>query len=165
MQNDEWIIDDGDTSRIQDPLHTFYTSDKHQVTLRAYTDLGCYGDTTGEVELLITPQAGFSVNDVCYGEEVDYVNTSHVASGDLTYSWEFGDGNTSTMESPIHTYVGSGSYRVRLLATGTSGCEDELIDTVVVNEEIMVREEVINDTLRLDVSGGSPFDTGMPYHF
>ena len=39
------------------------------------------------------------------------------------WSWDFGDGSTSTLQNPMHTYknVGTGSYTVSLTATGTGG--------------------------------------------
>jgi probable HAF family extracellular repeat protein len=39
------------------------------------------------------------------------------------WSWDFGDGSTSTLQSPVHTYtaVGTGSYTVSLTATGSDG--------------------------------------------
>lgn len=39
-------------------------------------------------------------------------NTS--IGSNLTYAWDFGDGGTSTLQSPIHTYLSSGSYTVCL---------------------------------------------------
>ena len=38
-----------------------------------------------------------------------------------SYAWDFGDGNTSTDESPVHTYAAGGTYDVTLTATGAAG--------------------------------------------
>jgi PKD repeat protein len=35
--------------------------------------------------------------------------------------WDFGDGNTSTLASPQHTYINSGTYSVSLIVTGPGG--------------------------------------------
>lgn len=50
--------------------------------------------------------------------EVTFTNYSQNAS---SYAWDFGDGNTSTEESPVHTYAAGGTYDVTLTATGAAG--------------------------------------------
>jgi PKD repeat protein len=37
------------------------------------------------------------------------------------WAWDFGDGSTSTLQNPVHTYTADGSYSVSLTATGTGG--------------------------------------------
>lgn len=39
-----------------------------------------------------------------------------------TYNWNFGDGNTSNVQSPSHEFANEGSYEVCLLGTNTFGC-------------------------------------------
>jgi len=39
------------------------------------------------------------------------------SGGTLTYSWDFGDGFSSTAENPTHTYAAAGTYRVELVVT------------------------------------------------
>jgi PKD repeat protein len=50
--------------------------------------------------------------------EVSFTNFSQNA---VSYNWDFGDGNTSTDESPVHTYGAEGAYTVTLTATGAEG--------------------------------------------
>ncbi len=44
-----------------------------------------------------------------------------------SYLWDFGDGNTSTTEDPLHTYVGNGSYAVTFTATNECGEVEETL--------------------------------------
>jgi len=53
------------------------------------------------------------------------------AAGD-TYSWDFGDGTTSTLQTPTKSYSNIGIYNVRLIATNTGGCSDTSYQTVLV---------------------------------
>ncbi len=48
-----------------------------------------------------------------------------------SWSWDFGDGNTSTVQNPIHTYGGSGVYTVKLVVTNTIG-QDSSTQTVTI---------------------------------
>ena len=48
------------------------------------------------------------------------------------YSWDFGDGQSSTASSPDHTYAAAGSYQVRLTVTDDDGDSDAVTKTVTV---------------------------------
>jgi len=62
------------------------------------------------------PSAGFTTS--VSGLAVTFTNTS---TGADTYLWDFGDGQTSTAMSPIHSYATQGIYNVLLTATNTNG--------------------------------------------
>lgn len=48
------------------------------------------------------------------------------STGDIdTWSWDFGDGGTSTAQNPKHTYENPGTYTVSLTVTGTAGSDTE----------------------------------------
>lgn len=83
------------------------------------------------------PVADFTATPVagCAPLTVAFTNTS---SGDAnypnTYSWDFGDGNTSDQANPTHTYTEPGTYTVTLTANGpVDSDENQQVDLVVVN--------------------------------
>jgi len=49
-----------------------------------------------------------------------------------TYAWDFGDGNTSTQRSPVHTYPTPGTYTVTLAVTGPGGASSTIKQDAVV---------------------------------
>lgn len=63
-------------------------------------------------------------------EPVTFTNASTGAS---TYEWDFGDGNSSTDESPSHVYAAPGQYEVTMKARATAGCIAG--DTMTINVE------------------------------
>lgn len=78
-----------------------------------------------DIELLFEPivtltaSYTYSVEDLA----VTFTNTS---TGAESYSWDFGDGNSSTAESPVHTFAGAGAYTVVLTAVaGMESVTDE----------------------------------------
>jgi len=62
--------------------------------------------------------------------KVIFTNFSQNAS---SYSWDFGDGNTSTQESPTHTYAEGGTYTVKLTASEGSASAEKSEDITVTN--------------------------------
>ena len=61
--------------------------------------------------------------DVIFSVSVDAytVKFTNGTTGAVSYKWDFGDGATSTEESPSHTYPGKGKYVPTLTVTTTSG--------------------------------------------
>ncbi len=58
--------------------------------------------------------------------------SSNAVGTGVSYQWSFGDGNSSTLQNPSHTYAGYGSYRVKLIESNGS-CSDTLIQTITVS--------------------------------
>ncbi len=72
---------------------------------------------------------------VCLPDTSFFVNTSFLSHPSLTqYSWNFGDGNTSTLASPNHIYSQSGVYDAQLIIYDPQSCNirDTIIQQVVV---------------------------------
>lgn len=67
---------------------------------------------------------------ICIPESVLFFNNS--INGNA-YFWDFGDGNTSTEEEPIHQYTQPGSYVVQLIVYDTTGCFSSDSVSLIVN--------------------------------
>jgi hypothetical protein len=66
---------------------------------------------------------------------VNFINKSIIRDEDtLSYIWDFGDGQQSDLESPIHTYTIPGTYFVTLSGIKTDGCELFFFDYVIVKD-------------------------------
>ncbi|WP_298732879.1 PKD domain-containing protein [uncultured Chitinophaga sp.] len=65
--------------------------------------------------------------DVLYTVTIEdrTVTFTNETSGAVSYKWDFGDGETSTEESPVHTYPGKGKYVPTLYATNKDGAVAE----------------------------------------
>ncbi|MCF8294804.1 MAG: gliding motility-associated C-terminal domain-containing protein [Bacteroidales bacterium] len=122
----EWHFGDGHTTNDQNPAHTYDTSGLYQVHLYAFTDVGCYQDTVFNADVLMTPYTEFTGSDICLGDEISFTNSTTIATGTLSYAWDFGDGTGSTSESPLHTYLQAGTYPVSLISYAANGCSDTL---------------------------------------
>lgn len=63
--------------------------------------------------------------------KVTFTNFSQNA---VSYTWDFGDSNTSTEESPVHIYDATGTYTVKLTATSADGLTSEKSETVTLSD-------------------------------
>lgn len=80
-----------------------------------------------------TVLADFDANYTTFCEApatVDFTNNSINAS---TFIWDFGDGNTSSISNPTHTYNSFGDYTVKLFADGGSCGTDSLIEVQYIS--------------------------------
>lgn len=59
--------------------------------------------------------------------------TTTTTTGIASWNWDFGDGNTSSLQSPVHMYAGNGTYTVKLVVADSNACKDSLSKTVVIN--------------------------------
>lgn len=86
------------------------------------------------IEVVPSPTAGFSTNPslMCSDQNVQFNNSSTGTYSGTQYSWQFGDGNTSTQENPSHTYSSSGIYTVTLTVSNGTGCESTISQQIEI---------------------------------
>ncbi|KPZ59344.1 S8 family serine peptidase [Pseudoalteromonas sp. P1-7a] len=102
------------------------------------------------------PRAGFDVET--QGLTVNFTDTSTDSNNDITqWSWDFGDGATSSDQNPMHVYAASGNYEVVLTVTDSEGNTSSSTQTVVVSDvELELTLKRANksrlDTMRVDLS-------------
>lgn len=79
------------------------------------------------------PSPAFEISDRTVDVANDpTVSFTNISTGNGTWHWNFGDGNTSTEENPSHTYSAEGIYIVSLTMTDMDGCTGSVVDTVTV---------------------------------
>ena len=100
---------------------------------------GQTNSATTDVVIYPQPTANFTFNSVCQGTPTQFTSTSttNPAGQQITsYQWNFGDGQTSTQQNPLHTYANAGTYTVTLtVACGNGLCTSTKTQTVTVYAE------------------------------
>lgn len=105
------------SSTAQSPTVIYNTPGNYSVTLTASNSAGSNTATQANyITVNTTPTAGFTSS--VSGSTVAFANTSSNAT---SYSWNFGDGQTSNVTSPSHAYANDGNYTVTLTATNQCG--------------------------------------------
>ena len=128
---DEWFWDFGDgiTSTLENPTHNFTENGTYEVCLTATNDIG--SDTYCEnivIDGYAAPVALFS-----FSGDPD-VSFTDLSTGDPTsWSWDFDDGDFSTLQNPDHTFVEDGTYNVCLTVEGPGGSDEGCMNVIINN--------------------------------
>ncbi|MBN1174151.1 MAG: PKD domain-containing protein, partial [Micromonosporaceae bacterium] len=117
-----WSFGDGGTSSERHPSHTYTATGSFTVQL---TVTGTGGQLTGEKPGYISISSGYAEfsADVTAGPApltVQFTDES-VVPGANAWLWEFGDGQTSAEQHPLHTFTAEGGHAVRLTVTRSGG--------------------------------------------
>ncbi|MFY0675548.1 MAG: DUF5011 domain-containing protein [Bacteroidia bacterium] len=85
------------------------------------------------------PVSDFVFSTVCSGDSTSFIDRSYTFNTTFyqisSWNWDFGDGNTSTSQSPKHKYSNAGVYKVRLITNTTKpGTPDTTYKTVTVED-------------------------------
>lgn len=128
--NTEWLWDfgNGTTSTLQNPSTTYTSAGSFTLTLKVTNDKGCVSTVFRPHYIDVTDGvvAGFThtePEECAAPSNVSFTNTS-TGPGVLGWHWDFGDGTTSSLQHPSHTYMANGSYTVTLVTFSPAGCAD-----------------------------------------
>ncbi len=127
-----WSFGDGGTSAVQNPNHTFTNPGTYTVTLTAIGPGGNSSPATTSITVIPPPPAtNFSVtpNNGTAPLSVQFTDAS--TGSVTTWSWAFGDGATSTVQNPSHTYSTPGIYTVSLTAAGPGGSNTQSVTNCI----------------------------------
>jgi PKD repeat protein len=132
-----WTFGDGGTSTAQNPSHTYAADGDYTVTLLVTDNEGATDSVAQTVSVTgpvanLPPTADFSF--ACTELSCSFTDLSDDTDGTVvSWLWTFGDGGTSTIQNPSHTYPADGDYSVTLLVTDNEGATDTATQTVTVS--------------------------------
>lgn len=138
----QWTLGNGATSTSATSASTVYTSAGcYDVTLISTTPNGCVGQATFPAMVCVFPNpvADFTPNPAILSL-LDATSTMNNGStGATTYQWNFGDGYTSTLTSPVHTFPSDdpGTYQIKLTVYSAHGCWDTAYVNIEVQDELI----------------------------
>jgi gliding motility-associated-like protein len=128
-----WNFGNGQSSGQQNPTIVYADSGNYTVTLQVTDSNGCQGIATGSVQIEPAPVASFNITGqaTCQGGQFTVNNTS---SGNIiSYSWNFGNGQTSVLQNPSIVFSNPGVYPVTLSVTSANGCISTYTQNVTIS--------------------------------
>lgn len=139
----QWLFPDGQptTSTEFEPSVTFELPGDYSVSLIAINSLA--SDTSNFVIKVLSPTPVAEFNFQLNNQTVTFNNQSTDGS---FFIWDFGDGNSSTLENPTHTYEELGTYMIRL--TVINDCQSIThADVIVLYDQLNIPTTTANDEI------------------
>lgn len=120
-----WNMGDGVFYNTDTISHAYTKTGNFNITI--ITDVGDCRDTLIRAVMVSDPMTvNYSSSDPINCKPPFNVNFTNLTTGAENYKWYFGDGDSSSENSPSHTYTGEGLFDVTLVATNRAGCKVSL---------------------------------------
>jgi PKD repeat protein len=161
--NYSWHFGDGDSSRLQNPVHIFDNSGStdsiYRVQLVAVNAFFCTDTSYRDITVYPLPDAAFTALPDSQVYPNATVSLSNTSTGASNYAWSFGDNSSSLAQSPgTHTYATWGDYYISLHVLSSNSCRDSAVKRVRIIAPKPVAAFSMSDTsgcMPLKVSFGS----------
>lgn len=149
-----WDFGDGNTSTAQNPVYTYQDSGLFTITLAIADEYGCTDTSSASVTSLEGIIADFVASDTigCSPIEIGFTDLSFNGTP-TSWKWYFGDGDSSLVPNPNHTYTQDGVYTVTLIVDDVFACAD----TLTLVNYINLRKPSVSIEAS-DVQGCNPID-------
>lgn len=130
-----WTLAPGVTSALTNPSHVYTTPGTYQISLTIVNPTGCTSSDTKPVDITFfpLPEAKFIADPLATNIYSSGINFYDQSANAVSWSWNFGDDNTSSVQNPSHYYGSVGEYMVKLVVTNIAGCVSEYQQQVIVN--------------------------------
>ena len=163
--NGDWFWDfgDGATSQVLNPVHTYTSPGIYAVKLIISGTGACAGAKDSIVKSAyveigsLKPMADFSVSPTPIGTNTPVNFNDQSSHLPTSWQWDFGDGATSTLQNPTHTYNSTGDFQASLIVKNCSNQADTVLKKIHVSNAF----KLCSSTASSDATGFL-FDSGGP---
>lgn len=120
-----WDFGDGTTSTLANPSHHYANAGSYNPCLTVTTSLdkSCSDKRCGYLRISDSSSTDTMACSAAYMyyRKYSYTYAFHATQNGLNYLWNFGDGTTSTLQHPEHTFASAQNYKVCLTVTSKTG--------------------------------------------
>lgn len=120
-----WYFGDGTISTSGNPVHTYSAVGNYTISLVASN--GCGADSIAipvTIQPLVSSTALFNYTQDSCSTTITFINQSVNSN---SYIWNFGDGNSSTITNPSHSYTSAGTFNVVLTSNGVCNTDTQSV--------------------------------------
>lgn len=144
-----WMLDGTPVSVSQQPQLTNLSPGVHQLQLTVTSNNGCASaPVTKPFTVNAKPLITAAALDGCVNEPVSFTaDQTDNATTITSWSWKFGDNQTSALQNPQHNYSSANNYTVQVVALSSDGCSSDIVTIpVFINQAVA---HAGNDTIVL----------------
>lgn len=138
-----WNFGDGGTSNAANPIHIYNVPGTYSVSFTAISNHNCSATASNVFSISPSPTVAFATTSVnACSHNFTFTNISASGFGPISYTWNFGGGNTTTATSPSYTFPLDGSYTISLIGKLSNGCADTSYHYVSIYPEPVININV-----------------------
>ncbi len=122
-----WYFGNGETSTLNNPVTTYTNYGSYNVRLIVKNSNGCFDTLDKRGLVVIKPPVIAEITgplEGCLQTPGTFDVKVDAADAVVKWEWDFGDGQTSTLKSPEHSFADTGTYNVSVVITTRYGCTD-----------------------------------------
>lgn len=124
-----WDFGDGTKNNSFSPTHQYPGPNTYKVKLQITNSDNCTDEIEGNAIVHPKAEVLFSADNHCLGNKAVFTNSS---SGATSFSWTFGNGDSTASTQPDYTYPNPGSFTVKLRGITSKGCVSQFSKNIVV---------------------------------
>ncbi|MCF6407182.1 PKD domain-containing protein [Chitinophaga filiformis] len=166
LSNVAWSVDKGEIYAYEDGA-SYYPAGAGTVKVTMTADYGtCQKTVTKDFVVKPAPVADFETDQKIICDVPATLKLTDKSQGATSWRWDFGNGQTSTLQNPSVTYNQLGYYGIQLTISNASGCSNEIqryvnVAKTEVHAGADVREgcEGLKPTFSSSISEGDSFAT------
>jgi len=110
-----------------------------ELELQVTNQFGCSSSIGMIGKVFPLPNADFMISDSLLEENTAFISLNDASSVDVVdWLWDFGDGATSSIQDPVHEYLGTGQRLIQLIVQNQFNCADTTIKMIEITPSISV---------------------------
>lgn len=131
-----WDFGDGTISYNSNPQHIYNQAGVYSVTLSVSDTTNCSNNVTHIITVAAPPSVLFTfVAPTCTNSPIQFNDLTYNNNGQsISWLWEFGDGQSSSLQNPTHVFATSGNYLVCLTVQNECG-QDAYCNLIAIIQE------------------------------
>ncbi len=122
----QWDFNDGSTTAIRNPIHTFTAPGNYNVVLTVPGPDGKDTQYSRLIKVYDHPKSDFDAAPTLVFLPDDIVRFRNFSIDAVKWSWTFGEGGTSEAKNPEYHYTEEGLYTISLEVWNQYGCSDKI---------------------------------------